>query len=846
MTPMTYSRLAPLIPIMGMVMAFVAFAPAAMACDPALGSSDCGSGTFCSAATRTCVTGSGGPDGTPSTQPTSGADNKPVSIKAQQADSGDVYGPIMTRIMSLFAWLLGAATLMLDYAVYYGVVVMGGFVNSLSAVGVAWRILRDIGNILLIFGFLISGIAVIINLNIYGFGSKMLPMLLVAAVFINFSLFITEAIVDGGNLFATEVFQQINGGSIPGPAQFNQDSPVVNEGISNRIMSVLGLQSLYRFDATTGTTLQQNQTIFKSGAIYIGFLGIILFLVAAFVMFSLAFVIIARFVALIFLIVVAPVGFAGLAIPQLAGLASSWWKQLAEQTITAPVLLLLLYIALAVITDANFLIGLGVNGGNSNAAANNAANAWKSFLDTGVTGVSSFAGIFFSFLVAMGLLLVVVVASKRMSAFGASWATKMGGRLSFGAVGWGGRLAIGGAGNILASKRMQALATGRKGEGQIKRAFRYSLRSATSAGKGARWLSTYSDIRNIKGVAPGLSALGINAGTGATLTAKQMYEAGYGTKPVKKFFQESGAEYQAAAREADFRGAEFQLRTLDAQLANGTITKADYDRDIVVHEKVITAGLAKMSTKQLEELGGIKNGVEALVRNLSPEQFESLLKSDKITDSQKEEMRTNRYRSLNKAIDGGDQAAVRQWSAKDLAIAAPEILQNPDQTQTAKFVNLMSDGQYEAVVKNDRLNRNEQQQLRSFNSTGQIKNILEIAGGGAPSTPALVATGAIPAGMTASTPGVVGTAELEARRRLAGMKEKALAKLPSTILTNPMTMQLYTPKHLAAFMTDGDDLKPPDVATIAAAVRNPAHPNHAAIMGYLNPATNPVAATYWS
>ena len=99
----------------------------------------------------------------------------------------DAYNGIMIKIMSLFAWLLGVAAITLDNAVYYTVVTMGRFVQSLSAVGVTWRILRDIGNIMLIFGFLAIGISIILNTEKLGYGKKMLPMLLIAAVFLNFS-----------------------------------------------------------------------------------------------------------------------------------------------------------------------------------------------------------------------------------------------------------------------------------------------------------------------------------------------------------------------------------------------------------------------------------------------------------------------------------------------------------------------------------------------------------------------------------------------------------------------------------------------------------------------------------
>src|SRR3989344_1104509 len=254
---------------------------------------------------------------------------------------------IMAWIASLFAWLAGVAMITLNYAVYFTVVTMGTYVNNLSAVGVTCQIMRDIGNIVIIFGFLAIGISTILNTEKLGYGKKMLPMLLVAAVFINFSLFLSEAVIDTGNLFATQFYTQINGGQ---PAGEKISAGVLtginNEGISNKIMSSLGLLSIYGAVKNEPAKAQELLDNYWT----IGFMSIILFLVAAFVMFSLAFILIARFVILLFLIIVAPIGFAGLAVPKLESTANLWWGELFKQTITAPVLLLLLYIALRVIT----------------------------------------------------------------------------------------------------------------------------------------------------------------------------------------------------------------------------------------------------------------------------------------------------------------------------------------------------------------------------------------------------------------------------------------------------------------------------------------------------------------
>jgi hypothetical protein len=423
------------------------------------------------------------------------SDAKTAITPALGKDASSQFGFVMQYIMMLFAWLVGVAALVLDNAVYFTVVTMGDYVKHLTAVGVTWRILRDIGNIMLIFGFLAVGITTILNVEWYGGGKKMLPMMLVAAVFLNFSLFISEAVIDAGNLFATQFYTQINGGNPAGAKGFDPGFSIrlTNEGISNKLMAQLGLQAIY--DGT------RNTKIFDAGNTWvIGFMGILLFIVTAFVMFSLSFVLIARFVALIFLIILAPVGFAGLAVPQLAARAKQWWDKLFEQTVTAPILLLMLYIALAVITDAQFLTGLcipgttGTTGGvNTNTTCSVNPLGWVS------GNFQGFASFLLSFLVAMGLLLAVVIQSKRLAAFGAEGASKLAGKLTFGATAWGMRQTAG-RGIQAASKRFNASRLSRiPGVGRA--ASNLMARGATAS----------FDVRGVT-AGGGLGAVGIDAG----------------------------------------------------------------------------------------------------------------------------------------------------------------------------------------------------------------------------------------------------------------------------------------------------------------------------------------------
>ena len=398
-------------------------------------------------------------------------------------------------IMHLGAWLLGMAAITLDTTVYYTVVHMGSIVggtNGLSAIGVAWRVLRDIGNIILIFGFVALGITVILQVDWYGGGTRMLPKLLLAAIFLNFSLFISEAVIDVGNLFATQFYTQINGGNAPAPLSYGQ---VYDEGISNKIMAQLGFQSFY------GAALDTNQDVLKEGNVWlIGTFGTLLFLIAAFVFLTLAFVLIARFVILTLLIIVAPIGFAGLAVPKLSSVADQWWNKLFEQVITAPVLLLLLYVALAVITDAKFLTNFG-------GVTSDSQIGWLGFIgNSGKIDLGSSAGMLLSFFVAMGLLLAVTFTTKKMSAFGAGQATKWGSRLS--------GLGLTAAGVGLASRNTVG-ALGRWGANGVRRApFGRTFAGRAFADTLENRVGKASfDVRN-SGVYKNAGAVGLDLGKG--------------------------------------------------------------------------------------------------------------------------------------------------------------------------------------------------------------------------------------------------------------------------------------------------------------------------------------------
>jgi len=516
---------------------------------------------------------------------------------AQKELPSDGYSQVMIWIMSLFAWLVGVAAITLNAAVYYTVVTMGDYIHKLSAIGVAWRILRDIGNIVLIFGFLAIGITTILDVDLYGSVKKMLPMLLIVAVFLNFSLFISEAIIDGGNLFATQFYTQINGGELPTSFSLSKTS---DEGISSKLMNQLGLQSLYDVNNS-----QVKTDIFEGTNTWIvGFLGILLFIVTAFVMFSLAFILIARFVILIFLIILSPIGFAGLAVPKLSSLAHKWWSKLFEQTITAPVLLLMLYVALAVITDANFLTGFKSTGGG-----------WLGFVNN--NNVVGFAGVLLSFLVAMGLLLAVVILAKQLSAFGAGWATKTASKLSgaalvAGGAGWLGRRTVGMAGNYSA-KKLRGTAFGRTFVG---RGIAGTLEKRVA---GASF-----DMRNT-GLGKTVAGYGLDLGKGQTGGYKTALEArvkSYEAAAAGIQGRKMTKEEEAAIKEA----------TSSKEVAENTRNKAKNEYDAIVAENTRQKAEQGFATNEIE-LASLKEKLDRAEKDFVTRNIEAEKLQKNINDS---------------------------------------------------------------------------------------------------------------------------------------------------------------------------------------------------------------------
>ena len=258
---------------------------------------------------------------------------------------------------------LAIAGTILDYAVQYTIFGTGFSAMSTSIQSI-WVLIRDIANVCFIFLLLYAAIKQII----WGEASKeILKSVIIAAVLINFSLFITRVVVDASNLVATSLYNQI---TVTSDVSGNLIGNVVKDfgtgiaggsstiDLSGRIMDGLGLTTM--FDVNGSGSNAGLGVITGIGGLLFSVLKLVTFWITTFVFFVLAGLLVSRFVTLVILMATSPIGFLDeVGIPSITGYSREWRKSLTDQVLMAPTIMffMLLTIQLSKILASNPLSG---------------------------------------------------------------------------------------------------------------------------------------------------------------------------------------------------------------------------------------------------------------------------------------------------------------------------------------------------------------------------------------------------------------------------------------------------------------------------------------------------------
>ena len=221
----------------------------------------------------------------------------PVFADAQgvgEAIHGGIKNVLWTFVNNIFGTLIAWAGITLDYAVNQYVIGFGsqwrGGVGG--AIDMSWGIVRDVFNITFIFGLIWLGFKMILN---SGDSStrRTLITLIMAALLVNFSLFITKFVVDFTNILSTEIAQSFIQSDASEVGESSADGGDGVE-ISQAFMQLFGLTGVWQSPAGA-----PNEEDDMSGVSYMYIFGTaIVFLIGAFTFATGVIMLIIRFAAL--------------------------------------------------------------------------------------------------------------------------------------------------------------------------------------------------------------------------------------------------------------------------------------------------------------------------------------------------------------------------------------------------------------------------------------------------------------------------------------------------------------------------------------------------------------------
>lgn len=307
---------------------------------------------------------------------------------------------------SMIATLMGLAGMLLNMAVNMFILDFGNSFAGSSGMLAAWEVLRNFAYIFIIGGIVYLGLSVIPGLVNYE-GKKSIAKLMIFAVLLNFSYFITGTVIDITNAVSTAIYKQALPDDSACASAGNQsilgtlgDSACANSvGISGAAFAASGLSGV--LNAGDGSREAIANALDDPGQEFILYALMLIFVtVCTFVFAAMAFLLLSRTIVLIFLLVTSPLGFVALAIPHMEELGKRWWKALIDNILYAPAALILILIALKIAGGIN----IGSNGQLLLAAAMQGETI-------GINGIMMF-------LIVMGLLYASVSIAQSFSIFG--------------------------------------------------------------------------------------------------------------------------------------------------------------------------------------------------------------------------------------------------------------------------------------------------------------------------------------------------------------------------------------------------------------------------------------------
>jgi hypothetical protein len=297
-----------------------------------------------------------------------------------------------TVVVSVFGSIAGWGGTLLDYAINEMVIGFGDMYIDKGlgfTIDSLWVTVRDIFNLTFIFGLVFIGLRLIFD-SANTSARKTLVSLILAALLVNFSLFITKFVIDFANIAAVQLVTSAF------PPDKNGESQ-----ISGSFVQLMGGQTVFSKQSFSETATKFDG--FAGGAGFTLIMGtLIVFLVLTFVFMGGALLLMIRFVALMFYMLLSPLMFAGMVFPSAGRITQEFWSGFLGKAFFAPAYILMLYFSYKILSTFQ------VTGGDN--LAKGFMNADKKTIETVLP----------PFVLGSIFLIASLIIAQKMGATGAS------------------------------------------------------------------------------------------------------------------------------------------------------------------------------------------------------------------------------------------------------------------------------------------------------------------------------------------------------------------------------------------------------------------------------------------
>ena len=721
---------------------------------------------------------------------------------------------IYELVVATFGRIVGLAGSALNFAVANFVIGFGDIYLDKGlgrVISLLWGNIRDMINILFIFALVYIGLKLILD-SANPNAKRWLLNLIVAALLVNFSLFLSKAVIDFSNIMATQITQSfINNGKV---------------NISETFMEKIGVTTILGKNrgGSGGNYSVIDSLVKNGGSAWPYIFGImIVFLVTAFVFFAGAILLMVRFVSLIFYMIFSPLMFLGLILPNTTNYTRKYWDGLLGKSFMAPIYLLLLFFSFKV-------LGTFFQAGNSNL------DFGAVFAGGGKETVASFSSTIPPFIVAIILLLASLKMSQKLGSDGAAYLNNTGASLYRGAnkrlrrgairtAKFAGKTPVWAVGT--AGGRKLSYNLGNKLDRQLRRlqskkTFKKPTKS-TSKSRVARTLDNTLGTATAAAKYGGASTVGWLARTKAIdnttkKTAKAMKDGKFFTGETQKEHQQRMSKISEESKiinNLDKTVESFE-EAVNSEQRTKAISEAGFIKNMTAEE--LQAAVPKSN---------LTNG--AIAYNLTDQQIKDLLKSGYVTEKEAAEIKESRndatFSDLNETLSDLNQSTEKiEGAVKELS----EIIRslNNERVENLDFDSYLNNERYAMHLTDKQMEHLKQSPKFTKESFKEIEDArvrgMEAAVNGdflkdlsngrrllgpqqKDSNDTLLDNTSIDTGRLKETSGKI---------LFEKMNNKEISKLPTEIFLNKNTSKYLNPESVESRLKEGD-LSEVDLATLS-------------------------------